>query len=308
MRWRACAERLPMKLEQQLKSALNDNRLLILGAQVLFGFQFNVTFQEMFDSLAALPRSLSCAGLMLLIVTLGLLITPSMEHRIVERGQDSGRVLKLATRCAGWALLPLAIALAFDFFIILGRIGGTAVGAFGAIVFFSLAASCWFGLEFWLGARREDMRKTQVSKATPLDAQVDQLLTEARVIIPGAQALFGLQLAVTLTRAFEQLPPMAKMAHAAALCCVGLAIILLMAPASLHRISFAGQDDPEFVKIGSRFVIAAPLPLAFGIALDAYVAAGRALQSDSGAAVLAVAAITALLGFWYVYPLAKRLR
>lgn len=152
------------------------------------------------------------------------------------------------------------------------------------------------------------MRKTQVSKATPLDAQVDQLLTEARVIIPGAQALFGLQLAVTLTRAFEQLPPMAKMAHAAALCCGGLAIILLMAPASLHRISFAGQDDPEFVKIGSRFVIAAPLPLSFGIALDAYVAAGRALQSDSGAAVLAVAAITALLGFWYVYPLAKRLR
>ena len=69
MRRRACAERLPMKLEQQLKSALNDNRLLILGAQVLFGFQFNVTFQEMFDSLAALPRSLSCAGLMLLIVS-----------------------------------------------------------------------------------------------------------------------------------------------------------------------------------------------------------------------------------------------
>jgi hypothetical protein len=289
-----------MRLEQQLKTALNENRLLIVGAQVLFGFQFNVAFQEMFDSLAALPRSLACAGLMLLIVMLGLLITPSLEHRIVERGHDSGRVLKIATRCAGWAMLPLAIALAFDFFITLGWIGGTAIGALAAIVFFSLAASCWFGLEFWLGARRQDMPKTQVHKATPLDAQVDQLLTEARVIIPGAQALFGLQLAVTLTRALEQLTPMAKVTHAAALCCVGLAIILLMAPASLHRISFAGQDDPEFVKIGSRFVIAAPLSLAFGIALDAYVAAGRALQSETGATILAAAAIIALLGFWYV--------
>ena len=35
-----------MKLEQQKKTALNDNRLLMLGAQVLFGFQFNGTFQR----------------------------------------------------------------------------------------------------------------------------------------------------------------------------------------------------------------------------------------------------------------------
>ena len=46
-----------MKLEQQLKTALNDNHLLMLGAQVLFGFQFNGTFQEMFDSLSAVPRA-----------------------------------------------------------------------------------------------------------------------------------------------------------------------------------------------------------------------------------------------------------
>ena len=37
---------------------------------------------------------------------------------------------------------------------------------------------------------------------TPLDVQVDQLLTEARLIIPGAQALLGFQFAVTLMQAF----------------------------------------------------------------------------------------------------------
>lgn len=296
-----------MKLEQQLKTALNDNRLLILGAQVLFGFQFNAVFQELFDSLTLLARVLASAGLMLLVLTIALLITPSMAHRIVERGQQSLRILKLATGCAGWALLPLSIALAFDFFLSLGRIGGTTVGAFGAITFFSFAILCWFLLEFWLSTGRKIMSETKTPKATPLDAQVDQLLTEARVIIPGAQALLGFQLAVTLTRAFAQLPPEAKMVHAVALCCVGLTIILLMAPASLHRIAFAGQDDAEFVKIGSWFVVAAPLPLAFGIAFDAYVAAFRALDSTAAATILAAAALMALLGFWYAYPLALRL-
>jgi hypothetical protein len=50
-----------------------------------------------------------------------------------------------------------------------------------------------------------------------------------------------------------------------------------------------------------RFVIAAPLPLALGIALDTYVAAGRAVQSPTTAVALAAAAIAALLGAWYDY-------
>jgi Family of unknown function (DUF6328) len=97
------------------------------------------------------------------------------------------------------------------------------------------------------------------------------------------------------------------MTHAAALCCIGLAVVLLIAPASVHRIAFGGQDDPDFLKIGSLFVIAAPLPLAIGISLDTYVAAGRALQSDTAALLLAAAALIAPLIFWYVLPAWRRL-
>ena len=103
-----------MRLERQLKIALDESRLLILGSQVLFGFQFNGIFQQQFASLSFASRIFICAGLPLLIIALALLIAPSMQHRIVERGQDSGRVLALATLCAGWALLPVAVALALD--------------------------------------------------------------------------------------------------------------------------------------------------------------------------------------------------
>jgi len=294
-----------VSLERKLKIALDESRLLILGAQVLFGFQFNGIFQELFEELPRASQVLACAGLLLTMLTVGLLIAPSMQHRIVEQGQGSPKVLALATLFAEAALLPLAIALALDVFLAMERVAGASFGINSAGTFFAVAIMCWYALEVLLKRRRQPVT-TEKPKAIPLETQVDQLLTEARVIIPGAQALLGFQLTVTFMHAFQQLPTEAKWAHAAALCCVGLAVILLMAPASLHRISFGGEDDPEFVKIGSAFVVAAPIPLALGIAPDTYVAAGRALQSELGAALIALAAIAVLGGLWYGYPLWRR--
>jgi hypothetical protein len=62
-------------------------------------------------------------------------------------------------------------------------------------------------------------------------------------------------------KAFGQLPESLKLFHVASPCCIAVAIILLMTPAALHRISFAGEDTPSFFTIGSWFVILAPAPL-----------------------------------------------
>ena len=296
-----------MKLEQKLKTALNENRLLILGTQVLFGFQFNGIFQDQFAQLPPYARGLACSGLTLLMLSVAFLIAPSMEHQIVERGEDSRRVLKLATLFAGFALLPLAVALALDIYVAMDRMIPSPAGIVSGSLFFAGAICCWYLLAFAVQRKKETKMSGERSvEGTSLSAKVDQLLTEARLIIPGAQALLGFQLTVTLTKAFSELPPESKLAHAAALCCIGLAVLFLMAPASLHRIAFDGEDDPQFVKLGSWFVVAAPLPLAFGIALDTYVAAGRAVQSSTTALALAAVAIAALLGAWYGYPIWRR--
>jgi hypothetical protein len=294
-----------MALDRKLKTALDEIRLLILGAQVLFGFQFNGAFQELFAQLTLRARVLQCVALLLIMTTVGLLIAPSMRHRIVEAGRASGDVLAAATLFAGLALLPLALGLGLDIFVLLERIYGTAVGVVAGGGFFLLAAAFWFGIEFVL-RRNEIMKQSESDEATSLSTQVEQLLTEARVIIPGAQALLGFQFAVTLTRAFEQLPPGAKLLHIIALLSVALAVILLMAPAALHRLSFRGEDSPEFVTIGSVFVIAAPAPLALGIALDTYVAARRSLESDAAALAAALLSAILLFGLWYAYPIWRR--
>jgi hypothetical protein len=52
-----------MAIENRLKTALDESRLLILGAQVLFGFQFEAAFQELYPDIPAESRYFHCAGL-----------------------------------------------------------------------------------------------------------------------------------------------------------------------------------------------------------------------------------------------------
>jgi hypothetical protein len=297
----------PMSLHRKIKLALDETRLLILGAQVLFGFQFNGVFQEAFSELPVALRILHSTGLVLLVIVIGLLITPSMQHRIVERGENTVRTLEATTAFAAAALFPLALTLGLDMFMAFERTIGVGAGVFAGIAVFLLAIAFWYLLEFVLTKRMGTMPKHEQPSHTPLANKVEEMLTEARVIIPGAQALLGFQLTVTLTRAFEQLPYASRLIHIVALTCVVVAVILLMAPAALHRITFGGEDSAKFLAIGSVFVIAAPLPLALGIVLDVYVAASKALDGASGAG-LAILTTIVLAGLWYAYPVWQRWR
>jgi hypothetical protein len=173
-------------------------------------------------------------------------------------------------------------------------------------------AFCLLALLFWYGiglVMKPETKKNPVKERegrTPLHARIDQMLTEARVILPGAQALLGFQLTVTLTHAFEQLPPSSRLIHVAALISVAFAIILLMTPAALHRISFNGEDTERFLRIGSWFVVASPVPLAIGIAADLYVATSKASDSAFLGTILAVGIFVILAVLWYGLPLYLR--
>jgi hypothetical protein len=142
--------------------------------------------------------------------------------------------------------------------------------------------------------------------ATPLSTKIENMLREARVILPGAQALLGFQLVVTLTRTFHEMSPTLKGLHLAALCCVALSIILLMTPAALHRITFAGENTDSFLRLGSHFVIAAPLFLGLGITGDLFVATAVAVQSNILGIALAVGALLIWGALWYGVPIALR--
>lgn len=296
-----------MPLPQKLKTALDENRLLILGAQILMGFQFNGTFQDAFDELAPSVRQLFGLAFVLMTLTLGLLIAPAMQHRLVEYGEDTPRMHETATVYASLALLPLGTGLGLDVFIVLDRPFGRLLALAAGVTFFGGAMLLWFGLE-WLWRRDDLVEKPMKKEKTPLHAKIEQMLTEARVLIPGAQALLGFQMASMLTSAFDRLDPWLKIIHACSLGCIALCIILLMAPAAFHRIAYGGEDSEEFHELGTKLVVAAALPLAAGIAGDLYVATSKALQSSAAGAALAAGAAAILLVLWYVQPLMLRRR
>jgi hypothetical protein len=296
-----------VKLDRRIKTALDETRLLILGAQVLFGFLFESAFQNGFETLSRLSQYLVCVALTLMVLSIGCLIAPSMQHRIVEDGRSTLRLERATSALAAWSLLPFIASLGLGLFIVFERMFGAVAGAAVGTASAALAGFFWFGLAGLIGNRRSQDMAAE-SGATPLSTKIEQMLTEARVIIPGCQALLGFQLIAMLTDAFDELPWDAKIMHAAGLCCVMIAMIILMTPAALHRQSFGGNDSESFLRLGSALVIAASLPLALGIAADVYVVFLKITHSTAITLTIALTLLLTMLLLWYFYPMWLRAR
>jgi hypothetical protein len=304
-----------MALAGKVKTALDETRTLILGAQILLGFQYQGAFQEKFDNLPSISRQMSALALLLMLLVVGLLIAPSAFHRIAQKGESTGRMHGITGWFAALALLPFAVALGLDLTLTLDRAWGQRAAATTAgMLFTSAAAAGWYGAGLYMrraqGATERGKTAAQRGQRehAPLHARIEQMLTEARVILPGAQALLGFQLVIVLSSTFEKLPVDSRVIHGFALLIVALAVMLLMTPAALHRIVWAGEDSEIFLTTGGALTTLALLPLALGMAGDAYVVLARITEMENGAAIAAGCVLLALLGCWYGWPFAERWR
>jgi hypothetical protein len=299
-----------MKLTAKVKTALDETRMLVLGCQVLLGFQFQAVFQDGFGRLPEEAKAAAATALLLMILALGLLITPSIYHTAVEEQRATRRIANLVTRFTQIALWPFAIALGLDLGVAFERIHGAAAGLAAALAFSTLALVLWLGVGMAArqshGTEERAMADIQQERSTPLSDRIDFMLTEARTILPGVQALLGFQLVVVLTGSFDRLPSYARSVHAVALGMVACSVVLLMAPAAYHRIVHAGEASAHFLKAGSRMVMAATVPLALGIAADAFVTIDAIFASPRAGVIAAAGALVALIGLWYAYPFAVR--
>jgi Family of unknown function (DUF6328) len=306
------ASLISVPLTKLVKTALEETRMLVLGAQVLLGFELSGVFREGFEDLPRHARDLDGAALVLMVITIALLITPESYHQIVDTGRDTGRFHQLISRLTACALLPFALSLGIVLFITGEHVFGSAVGLAMSAFFVVLAISCWYGLECWrrwqtgYKERALSARQPTMTERTPLDQRITQMLTEARVVLPGVQALLGFQLISVISQSFEKLPASSQLIHTASLGCIMIAVILLIAPAAYHRIVFSGQDTEEVHRIGSWFITAATVPLAFGLAGDVYVVLAQISASAFIGALIAGTALILLVGLWHALPLISR--
>ena len=139
-----------------------------------------------------------------------------------------------------------------------------------------------------------------------LKDKINQALTEARVVLPGAQALLGFQLAGMLMESFEKLPVASRYVHLASLGSMALSVILLMTPAAYHRIVEEGENTEHFHRLASRLLIAAMIPLALGICGDLFVVVRKVTGSATVALISAAAALLFFYGLWFGYTIYRR--
>jgi Family of unknown function (DUF6328) len=296
------------RLSDRAENALNETRMLILGSQVLIGFDFQASFQPAFDHLPETSQHLKLVGLGLMLIAGGLLIAPGAFHQIAESGNDTERLIAFTGRVASLALLPFALGIGLEVFIvtqvILGGAASIALGVAGTL----FALFCWYALDWLWRARapRPEQQEHPMPEPTSLTNRIKQVLMEARVVLPGAQALLGFQLAAVLTDAFSKLPQSSQYIHLASLLLMAASIVFLMAPAPFHRIVEQGEDSERVHRFSTAMVLAALVPLALGMAGDLYVVAAKVLNSEITAIWLAVGSLVFFFGLWFGVSLAVR--
>jgi hypothetical protein len=296
------------KIEDRIKTALDEGRMLVLGAQVLLGFQYQSVFQARWEQLPELAQNVHLAALSGLLCALALLLAPAAYHKIVDDGGSAPEFLRFSSRCVHLALLPFAVCLGADLYIA-GRMAvGAGPAALLGVCGLLIAAGLWYGGALFRTGKEKEMLENDAPKPASLQEKLDHALTEARMVLPGAQALLGFQFITMLSESFSRLPRTLQNLHLASLALMALSAALLMAPAAFHRIAEGGEYTERAYRFAGTLVLAAMVPLALGLCGDFYIVTWKISGSQPLALGLTGAGLAVFFGLWFGYSLAVRLR
>jgi hypothetical protein len=128
-------------------------------------------------------------------------------------------------------------------------------------------------------------------------------LDEARMVLPGVQALFGFQLIAVFNDGFERrLSGAEQQLHLAAIVLVTIAIALLMTPAAYHQQVDRRRATAAFLTLAARLVVGAMLPLAAGLAIDVHLVARVITGTPLLGVAIGGAVFAMFLFLWFVFP------
>lgn len=150
------------------------------------------------------------------------------------------------------------------------------------------------------------LERTKEEETEKVDGLVEHIMQEARMVLPGVQALFGFQLVCVFSQGFAQIPSIDQYIHVLAIFLSINAFCFLLTPTAIDR-----QCDPEllthgFAMMASRFTLLGMLPLMLSTVLDAYVVFHAILKDMRIAIPLALILFCELFYFWVVLPYQKR--
>ena len=134
------------------------------------------------------------------------------------------------------------------------------------------------------------------------ETEMRNIIEEARVILPGVQALFGFQTIAVFNDRFTELPEFAKDCHLAGLGMVILAVALVMTPAAYYRAVEPRNVNERMLRISASLIRWALAPLALGMALDMFTVIYMASRHLVASLLGSLATLIVLVGLWFVFP------
>ena len=131
------------RVDRELTELLDEIRIAIPGAEVLFAFLLGVAFTERLGEATSLQRNVYFATLLCTAAATALLIAPSAYHRIRFREGNKAQLLFTATRMMIGSLVLLLIAVSGAVFLV----GDILYSSRGAAIA-GAATAAWF-VAFW---------------------------------------------------------------------------------------------------------------------------------------------------------------
>ena len=107
----------------------------------------------------------------------------------------------------------------------------------------------------------------QEEQRQPIKDEMLMVIEEARMVLPGVQALFGFQLIAVFSDTFNSLSPVVRRLHLLSMALVALTVIFIMAPAAFHRIGQRGWVSRRLVDTTSNFLTASMATLIPGLSV-----------------------------------------
>ena len=135
-----------ISLDSAAAHLLEECRMVLPGIQALFGFQLIAVFNQGFDQkLPEVGQMVHLVALILTALSMALVMTPAALHRLAEPMEVSERFLWLASNLILAGMVPLAVAVGLDSYvvasIVLGRempaivLGTVLMVVFGGVWF-----------------------------------------------------------------------------------------------------------------------------------------------------------------------------
>lgn len=150
------------------------------------------------------------------------------------------------------------------------------------------------------------MRQTQThpeAEQQSLEHEATHTLEEARLVLPGVQALFGFQLIAVYSAPFEkQLSSGEQGLHLAGLLVTALSIVMLLTPAAYHRQAEPHQISRLFLRLSSGFLTVGMFLLMTSIHIDCYLIARIILKHPPLPEVLTGISGVIYLVSWFSLP------